>query len=156
MVLLDKISLENFMEQSVLYSKLVRGKLPFTAEIHTLDNGKKLQVYLLRNNPRIEDFIKAGLEKNMLGEQKSVINSEGGVLRLFINDNKFMINGSGKATISIRELNFNPKEIKLVDFPTGKVAIYIDIDFEDEVDNSKFKKEIKDYFTEEQNARECN
>lgn len=151
MVLLNKISLDNFMEQNTLYSKLVRGKLPFTVDVHNLDNGKKLQVYLYRDNPRIEDFIKAGETKEVISEQKTKIETTEGVLRLFINDEKFMINGSGKATISIRELNFNSKEIQIIDFPTGKVAILIDIDFENGVDNSKFKKEIKDYFMEEQN-----
>jgi hypothetical protein len=35
------------------------------------------------------------------------------------------------------------------DFPKGKVAILIDFNFEEEADNAKVKKELKDMFAEE-------
>lgn len=154
MVLLNKIAIENFLEQTVLYSKLVRGKLPFKAEVHVLDNGQKIQLYLYRDHERIEEFIKVGQAKNILTEQNAIVESEIGVLRLTINEDRFMINSAGKSTITIKEINFNHKETKIQDFPHGKVAIFIDIDFEDGTDNSKFKKEIKDYFTEVQNGEQ--
>lgn len=154
MVLLNKISIDNFTEQATLYSKSIRGNFPFKVEVHNLDNGKKLQIYLYRNIPRIEEFIEVGQEKkNIFGIQKTVLKNVQGVLRLFINDEKFMINGSN-ATINIKELNISDKSIKIKEVPKGKVAIYIDIDFENGIDNSKVKKELKDYFMEEQNDRE--
>lgn len=154
MVLLNKISLENFLEQTVLYSKQVRGKLPFKVEVHTLNEGQKLQAYFYRDHDRIEDFIKAGYEKGVLTEQNATIQSDIGVLRLTVNEERFMINSAGKATITVREINFSKKDIQIRDFPQGKIAILIDIDFEDGTDNSKFKKEIKDYFMEVQDGRQ--
>jgi hypothetical protein len=151
MVVLEKVSIENFLEQEVLYSKLVRGKLDFKVETHMLDGGKKLQVYLYRNHPRIEEFIAAATAKNMLGKQHCEVNTGLGVLRLTINDQRFMINNGGVTNIVINELNFNTKELSIQDFPKGKVAILIDFNFEEEADNAKFKKEIKDMFAEEDN-----
>lgn len=150
MVTLNKISIENFLEQEVLYSKLVRGNLDFKVETHMLDGGKKLQVYLYRNHPRVEEFITAADAKEMLGKQHSEINTGLGVLRLTINDQRFMINNGGVTNIVIHELNFNHKGITIQDFPKGKVAILIDFNFEEEADNAKFKKEIKDMFAEEE------
>lgn len=150
MVTLNKISIENFLEQEVLYSKLVRGNLDFKVKTHMLDGGKKLQVYLYRNHPRVEEFITAADAKEMLGKQHSEINTGLGVLRLTINDKRFMINNGGVTNIVIHELNFNQKGITIQDFPKGKVAILIDFNFEEEADNAKFKKEIKDMFAEEE------
>ena len=151
MVTLNNISIENFLEQKVLYAKLVRGNLDFKVETHMLDGGKKLQVYLYRNHPRIEEFIAAADAKEMLGKQHSEINTGLGVLRLTINDKKFMINNGGVTNIVINELNFNKKGITITDFPKGKVAILIDFNFEEEADNAKVKKELKDMFAEEEN-----
>lgn len=148
-MVLNKLSLENFMTQETLYTKSIRGNLDFKAELHMLDGGKTLQLYLYRNHDRILDFIQTAENKGMIGKQHSKIEAEPGVLRLTLNDNKFMINNSGKTLIDIQELNFNPKEISLVDFEKGKVAVLINFTFEGEVDNSKFKKEVKDYFMEE-------
>lgn len=150
MVKLAKVSIENFLEQEVLYSKLVRGNLDFKVETHMLDGGKKLQVYLYRNHPRIDEFIPAAEAKQMLGKQHSEINTGLGVLRLTINDQRFMINNGGVTNIVINELNFNQKGITIQDFPKGKVAILIDFNFEEEADNAKVKKELKDAFAEEE------
>ena len=81
MVTLQKVSIENFMEQEVLYSKLVRGNLDFKVETHLLDGGKKFQVYLYRNHPRIDEFISVAEAKELLGKQHSEINTGLGVLR---------------------------------------------------------------------------
>ena len=151
MVTLQKVSIENFMEQEVLYSKLVRGNLDFKVETHLLDGGKKFQVYLYRNHPRIDEFISVAEAKELLGKQHSEINTGLGVLRLTINDQKFMINNGGVTNIVINELNFNPKGMTIQDFPKGKVAILIDFNFEEEADNAKVKKELKDMFAEEEN-----
>lgn len=154
MVLLNKISLENFLAQEVLYSKLVRGNLPFKVEVHTLDNGKKLQIYFYRDHDQIDDFIRAGYAKEVLNDQNFKTEVDTGVFRLIINEEKFMINGGGKATIKVRDINFTKKGIEIKDFPKGKIAILIDIDFEKDIDNSKFKKEMKDYFTEVQDGKQ--
>ncbi len=150
MVTLQKVSIENFMEQEVLYSKLVRGNLDFKVETHLLDGGKKFQVYLYRNHPRIDEFISVAEAKELLGKQHSEINTGLGVLRLTINDQRFMINNGGVTNIVINELNFNPKGMTIQDFPKGKVAILIDFNFEEEADNAKVKKELKDMFAEEE------
>lgn len=153
MVLLKNISIENFLEQKVLYSKMIRGNLSFTADIHLLDSGKKLIINITRDIERYDDFISKAKERNLIREQITNINSGKGVLRLCLNDKKFMINGGNNSTIIIREENFNPKDIEIVDFPKGKVSINIEINFDGEIDNSKIKKELKDYFMEAQNEK---
>lgn len=119
-----------------------------------LDGGKSLQLYLYRDHSDIDAFIRAAEAKNVLGKQHAKLETEPGVLRLTINDQKFMINTVGKTIIDIKELNFNPKDFSIIDFDKGKVAILIDFTLEGETDNSKFKKEIKDYFMEENDARD--
>ena len=151
MGVLNRIAIDNFLEQTTLYSKLIRGGLSFRAETHMLDGGKILQVYFYRDHPRIQEFIDKATEKELLKEQKTIIDAGIGVLRLTLNDQKFMINTAEKTTISIRELNFNPKGLTLTDFAKGKVAVFIEFNFTGEADNLKFKQEIKNMFMEENN-----
>lgn len=151
-MILKKISLENFLTQEILFSKSIRGNLPFTGELHTADNKSKLQIALYRDHPRIQEILEKAEEKKMLTKSKSYIRSGNGVIRMTFNDDgKLMINNTGDVDIVITELNFNPKEIEFSDFQKGKLAIYIDFDFGEENDNEKLRKEIKDLFTEEQN-----
>ena len=83
--------------------------------------------------------------------QTQEANSGNGVLRLFINDDKFMINNTVDSHIVVRELNFNPKDFSIQDFEKGKVYIEIEITFQTETDNAKIKKELKDFYNKEDN-----
>lgn len=151
MVLLKKMSIENFLQQEVLYSKLIRGDLSFVADIHLTENGKRFIINITRDVEKFKEFMEVARAKDMVRTQQTRIESGKGVLRLNFNDKKFMLNGGENATIIIREENFNPKDISVVDFPKGKASISIEIVFEEETDNAKVKKELKDYFTEEHN-----
>ena len=52
-----------------------------------------------------------------------------------------MISNSGECKINITELNFNGI---LQDFPKGKVAILITVNFENEVPLAKVKQDLKE------------
>lgn len=149
-MILKKISLENFLTQEILFSKNIRGNLPFIGELHTADNKSKLQIALLRDHPRIQEILEKAETKKMLTKSKVCVKSGDGVIRMTFNDeSKLMINNTGNVEITITEINFNPKEIDFSDFQKGKLAIYVDFVFEGENDNEKLRKEIKDLFTEE-------
>lgn len=150
-MVLKKIRLENMLSQAELYTKQIRGNLDFIVESHLLDNNTRLQIILKRNHPRIDDFIARAKEKNLLTSQVSEAESEDGVLRLYINDDKFMINNTINSHIIIKELNFNPKDLTITDFEKGKVMVEIEIQFQVETDNIKIKKELKDFYNKEDN-----
>lgn len=152
-MILKKVSVENFLTQEVIYSKLVRGGLDFIVEVHTINTGHTLSVYLYRNNARTKQIIEAAQRKECLTESFAEYKIGKGTLRLKINDQIFMINNSGEVNIKVHEQNFSPKGFRLIDFDKGKAAILIDFDFKDETDNSKVKKELKDYFKEEESGR---
>lgn len=151
MVILKKIAIDNFLTQENIYSKIIRGDIPFTGEAHITNNNKLITIILHRNHDRYEEVLQAAISKNMVTTQISEYHQEESVLRFYINDDKFMINAGKSTTIKITEQNFNPKDIILQDFPKGKMSISIEISLEDEIDNAKVKKEIKDYFMEEKN-----
>lgn len=148
-MVLKKISIDNMLTQETLYSKLVRGNLDFTIETHTIEGGRKLQIFLYRNHPRVKDLIEVARQKEMLTTQSSHITTAAGVLRLYINEEKFMINYIDNTEIDIKEYNFNPGNLQVEGFPKGKVGIEIELNFGGEVDNSKVKKELKDFNQEE-------
>ena len=150
-MVLKNIRLENLLSQEILYTKQVRGNLDFTIESHLLDNNTRLQIILKRNHPRIDDLLEKAKEKGLLTFQTQEANSGNGVLRLFINDDKFMINNTIDSHVVVRELNFNPKDFSIQDFEKGKVYIEIEITFQTETDNAKFKKELKDFYNKEDN-----
>lgn len=150
-MVLKNIRLENLLSQEILYTKQVRGNLDFAIESHLLDNNTRLQIILKRNHPRIDDLLEKAKEKGLLTFQTQEANSGNGVLRLFINDDKFMINNTIDSHIVVRELNFNPKDFSIQDFEKGKVYIEIEITFQAETDNAKFKKELKDFYNKEDN-----
>lgn len=150
-MVLKNIRLENLLSQEILYTKQVRGNLDFAIESHLLDNNTRLQIILKRNHPRIDDFLERAKEKGLLTSQTQEANSGNGVLRLFINDDKFMINNTIDSHIVVRELNFNPKDFSIQDFEKGKVYIEIEITFQVETDNVKIKKELKDFYNKEDN-----
>lgn len=141
-LILKKVVLEDYTDKKVLYSKLVRNNLDFTIETHHLENGKHLQIFLYRNHPRIKEFIDIRDKKNHLTEQITQIETNPAQMRLAINDTSFMIAASNNSTIKITEYNFNQS---LADFAKGKVAILIDITFEEDVDNNKLVSELRSF-----------
>lgn len=132
-MVLNKISLENFLGQELLYSKNIRGQLEFKAETHMLDGGKELQIFLFRDLPLEQ------LDETKIKTSTTKLNIKQGVLRLMLNDQKFMINCGGEVEIGICENNYEGKKLS--------ISIFINSSLES--DNSKLKKEIKDYFMEE-------
>lgn len=146
---LDKIQIEDYTERQELYSKNIRGKLPFTITVHQLDGGKVFQVFLYRAHPRAEEFITMALEKLYMTTQTSSFHLKEGILRLHINGQQFMINANGAIDINVIEYNFNSKEITVSDFEKGKAAVLITFRFEKETDNAKVQKELKDLNMEE-------
>ena len=141
-LILKKVVLEDYTDKKVLYSKLVRNNLDFTIETHHLESGKHLQIFLYRNHPRIKEFIDIRDKKNHLTEQITQIETNPAQMRLAINDTSFMIAASNNSTIKITEYNINQS---LADFAKGKVAILIDITFEEEVDNNKLVSELRSF-----------
>lgn len=141
-LILKKVVLEDYSDKKVLYSKLVRNNLDFIIETYHLESGKHLQIFLYRNHPRIKEFIDIRDKKNHLTEQITQIETNPAQMRLAINDTSFMIAASNNSTIKITEYNFNQS---LADFAKGKVAILIDITFEEEVDNNKLVSELRSF-----------
>ena len=138
---LKKVSIEDYIEKNVLFSKQVRGGLNFYIETHHLEGGKHLQLFFYRNHPRIKEFIAANDKKNHLTIQNSHIVSNVAQMKLSINDTQhFMITSSPDVEIKVVEYNFNQQ---LADFDKGKVAILIDITFAKETDNTKLISELK-------------
>lgn len=151
--ILNKLEIEDYLGRQMIYSKNIRGKLKFQVETHCLDGGKHLQIFLYRAHPRTQEFLEVALGKGYLTTQTKKIELEETILRLYINDEAYMINANGKTDIDILEQNFNTKEITIQDFEKGKAAILINIYFEKETDNAKVQKELKDSNMEEQNER---
>lgn len=147
---LSQLRIENYHTKELIYSKLVRGGLSFIVELHELDKGRKFQIYLYRDHPRIKEFLAAGIEKELFTTQPSECKLNAGTIRLGINDTNFMLNTNGDTEIKIQEYNFSSKKYNFQDFAKGKVAILIELALGGETDNSKVKSELKSYFTEEQ------
>lgn len=133
-LIIKKISLINYATQEVVYSKMIRGNLDFFIEPHNLDKGQHIQIYFYREHPRIKDFIEMNEKRHHLTEQKEEIQVNEGELKLCIDDHTIMLDGEGPINIKILEYNFNQD---LVDFKKGKVSIFIDINYNNETDNSK-------------------
>lgn len=145
-LIIKKITLEDYVNKNILYSKQIRGNLSFDIETHHLEKGKILQLYFYREHPRIKEFINANEQKNHLTVQKYNIDTECGQMRFLVNDKDFMINSNPNINIQITEYNFGRT---LKDFEKGKVAVLITITFNKETDNSKLINEIKSMLKEE-------
>jgi len=152
-MILKKVCIENPRTQEIIYSKLVRGGLDFTIEVHTINTGHTLSIYLYRNNARTKQIIEAAQRKDCLTETFAEYKIEKEPLKFKINDQIFMINNIGEVNIKVHEQNFSPKGFRLIDFDNGKIAILIDFNFKESVDNSQLKKELQNYFKEEKNGR---
>ena len=142
----NKMVLEDYLTKETLYSKMIRGNLEFYIEPHHLDGGKRLQLFFYRNHPRVKEFIEYDKIKHHLNTQKTKIKSEAEQIKLSVNDLSFMINTISQFDIVITEYNFNQD---LSDFPKGKVALLIDITFQEEIDNSKVIKDLKSIINKE-------
>lgn len=140
-LIIKKIAIEDYVERDILFSKLIRGNLNFSIETHHLEGGKHLQIFFYRNHPRIKEFIALNDKKNHLTIQNSHIISNAGQIKLVINDDLvFMMSSNPEVEINVTEYNFNQK---LSDFDKGKVAVLIDIVFNQETDNTKLISELK-------------
>ena len=102
---LSQLRIENYHTKELIYSKLVRGGLSFIVELHELDKGRKFQIYLYRDHPRIKEFLAAGIEKELFPAQPSECKLNAGTIRLGINDTNFMLNTNGDTEIKIQEYN---------------------------------------------------
>lgn len=149
-LILNNISIDDFTNKTNIYSKQIRGKLDFFAEVHHLDNGKHLQIYLYRNHPDIKKFIDFNEGKNYLTLQKQEKNINASLLKLSINTDTFMIEGKGEGKIVIAEYNFNRD---LADFAKGKVCVFMDFFFSEDVDNKRAVNEIRSLNMEETNEK---
>jgi hypothetical protein len=140
-LIIKKIAIEDYIEKDVLFSKLIRGNLSFSIETHHLEGGKHLQIFFYRDHPRIKEFIALNDKKNHLTIQNSHTISNAGQIKLVINDDLvFMMSSNPEVEINVTEYNFNQK---LSDFDKGKVAVLIDIVFNQETDNTKLISELK-------------
>ena len=145
-LVVKKKAIEDYLEKTNLYSKQIRGNLEFYIETHHLEGGKHLQLFLYRNHPRVKEFIAANDIKNHLTIQKSHLVAPTAQMKLYVNDEAFMIASNPDIEIDVVEYNFNQQ---LADFDKGKVAILIDITFAKETDNTKLVSELKALNTEE-------
>lgn len=142
-IVIKKVSIENYEDKQVIFSKLIRGGLKFELEPHILDGGKHVQLILKREHARFDEFLTKAKSLNFITEQKNNIEVDSTVLRFGVNDQYVMVDGGGKTTIEIVEENFNEKTINITDFAKGKVRIIIDIYFENPTNNTKLKAELK-------------
>lgn len=146
MFTLKQISIQDYTNKIDLYSKLVRNNLPFNIELHNLQQNTNLQIRILRDHDSIEKVIKAYGKIDIVTQQVSELNIAKSVIRLKINEEEFMIDTGIKCKIVITEYNVNKT---FSDFPKGKAVILIDFFFDNEVETSKIRTEIKSKFTKE-------
>lgn len=141
--ILNKISIEDFQEHDIIYSKNIQNKLDFYIEVEEC-NHKELKIVLYRNHPRIKEIIeKFGYENiDLLTTQKKKYNIKEGVYRLLFNEEKTMVICNGGGVLTIEEYNFNSKKQEFADFKKGKLKIVIDFVFNKETDNFKIKEEL--------------
>lgn len=142
-IIVKKISIEDYQNKEVVFSKLIRGGLKFELESHITDGGKHVQIILKRSHDRFEEFLEKAKSLNFISNQNNNIETNTTVLRFGINDEYVMIDGGGNTTIQITEENFNEKSINISDFAKGKVRVVIDINFENPTSNTKLKSELK-------------
>lgn len=139
-MVIKKISIEDYLEKTVLYSKQIRGGLEFYIETHNLDNGAHAQIYIYRKHERIKDFIAIRDKADNFTEQKSKFKTEAQQLKFLINDQSYIFNCSGETEATVLEINYNQD---LKDLTKGKCAILIDLYLTNEMENSKMLNELK-------------
>lgn len=139
-MVIKKISIEDYIEKTVLYSKQIRGQLQFYVETQQLDTGKKVQIYVYRNHPRIKEFIAIryrGAEG--FTEQTTNFTTTTPQLKINVNDSSYIFNCNGETTVNIVEINYNQQ---LKDLDKGKCAILIDITLSGAMENGKMLDDI--------------
>lgn len=146
-LIFNKISLTDYTNDTEIYSKLIRNHRDFYIELHHLDGGKKLQLLFYRNHHRIKEFIAVIDKLAHMTEQNSEYELNTQQIRVSINDTDFMISCPGETNIQIQEFNYNKD---LDDCAKGKIAVLITFNFNQEIDNSKFVSEVKDYYKQEE------
>lgn len=145
---ISSFSIDDFTNKENIYSKNIRGKLVFYPEVHNLDNGKHLQIYLYRDHPDIKKFIDFNEGRNYLTRQTFEKTVNTNQLKITINKDSFMIMGDEETKIIITEYNFNRE---LADFAKGKVCVFLDFYFKEEKDNKKAVSEIRGLTNLEEN-----
>lgn len=146
MGIVKKVMIDDFVGRKNIYSKMIKGGLDFNIEVHHLENGKHLQVYLLRNHPDIKKFLELNEQHHYLTQQSQEIILDTKQLKLYIDNNSYMILSTDKTKIVINEYNFNRS---LIDFAKGKVCILIDFYFNEEIDNKTAVNELRAVKTED-------
>ncbi len=144
MIILNSLDIFNYMKKEKVYSKLIRNKLQFKVEIHNLDGNRHLQIRILRDHPSIEKIIKSSEKTD------SIVNSyvseyviKDSSVRLSFNEESFMINTGTECKIVVTEHNVTRD---FSDFKKGKAAISVNFFFNEEIDSSKVRSEIKKFF----------
>lgn len=152
-MVLKQFRIENFTTQQEVYSKLIRGQLAFRCETKQDDNEHITHINLYRDHDKTKALIDKAEQQGYI--TKSVQSfATNGTLRLYFNDKFAMFPDGGEMVITITELNFNPKGFQIVDYPKGKVAIYIQIQTAEATETYKSREEIVNLFTkEEENVR---
>ena len=138
-MVIKKISIEDYIEKTVLYSKQIRGQLQFYVETQQTEAGKRVQIHIYRNHPRIKEFIAVRDRADNFSEQKSKFKTTAPQLKINVNDSAYIFNCNGETTVNIVEINYNQQ---LQDFDKGKCAILIDFTLSGEMENSKMLNDI--------------
>lgn len=138
-MVIKKISIEDYLDKTVLYSKQIRGNLKFYIETHQLDNGKHIQIIVYRDHPRIKEFIAIRDKADNFSEQHSGFKTEAQQLKINVNDSAYIFNCNGTTEVKILEINYNKQ---LEDLDKGKCAIFIDLYLTNEMENSKMLSDI--------------
>lgn len=138
-MVIKKISIEDYIEKTVLYSKQIRGQLQFYVETQQSEAGKKVQIHIYRNHPRIKEFIAVRDRADNFSEQKSKFKTMTSQLKINVNDSAYIFNCNGETTVNIVEVNYNQQ---LQDLDKGKCAILIDFTLSGEMENSKMLSDI--------------
>ena len=148
-MILKQIKIENFTTQTEIYSKLIRGQLGLRCETKQDDVEHITHINLYRDHDKTKPLIAKAEKEGYITKTSQCFPVENGTLRLYFNDKFAMLPDMGEATITITELNFNPKGFQIVDYPKGKVAIFIQIQTTNNIETFKSREEILNLFTEE-------
>lgn len=142
-LILNKIIIEDYLTKELIYSKEIRGKLPFFIETHNLNGSKNFQIFLFRQHPRIKEFLEKNNEKNFLKLQETNIDINTTQLKIIINDKSYMISTLGKGnSLNIREYNLSNG---FSDFPKGKTAMFFNFIFTEPQALDKIILELKEF-----------
>lgn len=149
-MILKQFRVENFTTQKEIYSKLIRGQLAFRCETKQDEHEHITHINLYRDHDKTKALIDKAEQQGYITKSIQSFPVKG-TLRLYFNDQFVMFPDGGETVITITELNFNPKGFKIVDYPKGKVAIYIQIHTTEATETFKSREEITNLFVKEDN-----